>query len=849
MQQWLGLFLQYALPIFKAFATAKSSESLQSLPYELADSLTQTQEMLSVLGVVEPNNHADTLEFALADTPHAAALHAYAQTVHWAMQQTYLDFQKWRWHQEKILHQALATQHHRTLLALAAEQRKTALQLPEVHKILDHWPLRLFPSQVLDTHGSEEPIPLRIFLAPPIVKFEQLKFEQHLASGNSPEIPDLETRLAQQLRDFLNQSYGLHNPVRPTEFLGGAWESKRFHGEASIKALFNLLKSEPTLILESEIDGGTLTIRMAYWGMGQTHYTYRTLVQLPYRTLLEEAAKARAMRWKSVREKLTALGRTPDDIRALGGDNETNLALLHEAETLKAAGIDPSEVSLQYQISSQDWDAFIHLVGTCHCLVAGWVADIHHWRFYGVPPVLPTQVSLLTAGIGDSDLTRQLLESTVSLYGEILPVSELESPAWVPELTLKLAHSLAHLDDPSFARTYINLSLHAWLTHRQLPLPDGAHQDTERAIAALSDIHPVLIPDDRPYFETLADCLTLLGDDEGLQQVQGILEAIATLPAPLPSPPIFLSQSRQVTAGSVLAIDMTHHHCQVLVSQQERPIQLWQVPRAIAPSQAIPQLSPRLLKGHRGTIISLAISLDGHLLVTSDRTQERNYINIWDLATGKLKRTLLGHRKAIHALTLSANGRFLVSGSHKIKLWHSHNGASFRTLFGHRQRVYALTTTPDGRTILSGSEDTTVKIWDVQTGELQRTLTGHQDSVRSLTVSPDGQWAISGSDDYTLRLWDLTTGTVRRILKGHRGTINALAVSPQGDYLVSGSDDATLRIWDMQTGDLLQTLTDHSAAIRALAFSPDGTAIASICKDGNLNLWHTNTEGYGIEHI
>jgi hypothetical protein len=82
-------------------------------------------------------------------------------------------------------------------------------------------------------------------------------------------LPEIEQKLTQILSEFLSQNYPLSSQERPTEFLPGAWDSKRFRRESSIKALFEMLKSEPTLILESELVGDYLNFRLAYWGMGQ----------------------------------------------------------------------------------------------------------------------------------------------------------------------------------------------------------------------------------------------------------------------------------------------------------------------------------------------------------------------------------------------------------------------------------------------------------------------------------------------------------------------------------------------------------------------------------------------------
>jgi hypothetical protein len=619
--------------------------------------------------------------------------------------------------------------------------------------------------------------------------------------------------------------------------LGGAWDSKRFHGEASIKALFNLLKSEPTLILESEMDGDTLNFRLAYWGIGQPRYTYCSLFKLPYRDFLAASAKARALRWQAVREKLVALGRSPAMIRQLGGDNEANLALLQEADTLQAAGINIEELHLQYQLNRQDWNNLVQMLATCHCLVAGWIADIHHWRYHGASPILPAQLPQLAQAIDNADLTRQLLEKTVALYNDVLSTSVSENVVGsAPDLALKLAHSFAHLPDQSFAQNYINVSLQAWLTQRQ-HLPQTGLSTTAKALEAM---RAVLIPADRSYLEALADCFAMLRDDQAVQQVKGLLTQITTLETAQIQPKLTLCHNTQVLPGKVLAVDLKTQSCQVFASHSSHQIQAWQWPKVLDMAQAEIDHQPRWLKGHRGPVLTLAMSADGHTMVSSERTQDRSRIKVWNLATGQLQRTLPGHRKAIHALALSADGQLLASGSHKIKLWRFSTGDAFRTLFGHCHRVDALAITPSAETVISGSADATVKIWNVHTGQLQWTFKGHQRGIRSLVVSPDGQWVVSGSEDHTLRLWDLSSGKMHHTLKAHQGTVHALVVSPDGQHLISGSADTTLKIWDIQTGELLETLVGHSAAIRALAICPNGKTVASASEDGGLRLWQVS---------
>src|SRR5262249_47935724 len=98
---------------------------------------------------------------------------------------------------------------------------------------------------------------------------------------------------------------------------------------------------------------------------------------------------------------------------------------------------------------------------------------------------------------------------------------------------------------------------------------------------------------------------------------------------------------------------------------------------------------PRTLKGHQGSVLSVAFSPDGPLRASSSRART---INLWDARTGRLARTLTDHTADVYGVTFS----------------------------------------PEGDLLASGSADKTVRLWDARTGHLIRTLEGHTDIVRSV---------------------------------------------------------------------------------------------------------------------
>ncbi|KAI7976403.1 hypothetical protein EIK77_000845 [Talaromyces pinophilus] len=112
-------------------------------------------------------------------------------------------------------------------------------------------------------------------------------------------------------------------------------------------------------------------------------------------------------------------------------------------------------------------------------------------------------------------------------------------------------------------------------------------------------------------------------------------------------------------------------------------------------------------------------------------------IKLWDTKTGTELQTLKGHLGSVYSVAFSPDGQMVASGSddNTIKLWDTKTGTELQTLKGHSNRVYSVAFSPDGQMVASGSYDETIKLWDTKTGTELQTLKGHSDSVRSVAFS------------------------------------------------------------------------------------------------------------------
>jgi WD40 repeat protein len=761
--------------------------------------------------------------------------------------------------------QRLEEYRRETQLTLSRVQLLTAIELADDQAIRDTFPLKTPAIVILDAYKIYQEnyrnIPLLVIISPPVLEFEKFP-------NASQGFSKIEDSLTDQVQEFCKY-YPLTSQERPVRYQGADWESKSSHGKIAVDILHHVLKSIPTVVLESKVDGDLLRIYLAGWDMLEKVPHYEKVLTVPWKEVLYPIARKYAQEWREYRMKLLEKGRSLEDLKRRGGDDELNLLILEEEEEDREFGRS-GQHDYKYNVREDKYiRELAQFLGICHCILVGLMADRYHFSHADVRPKLPELLPGLLEKVPSESLNQMLVGEIVSSYQNLYQLAGCDRPHLIPDLYLDLALSLSHLPDQSWARKQIEYSIKVWLMLRNRV--SSIEEKKPGLLELLEAVTSALTVWDKEYLEKLNGCLAAIGESQHQEMIRVAMQRQEAEYKRQQE----AKRQRQLEAKRQRQLEAEHQrqleaeHQRQLEAERQRQLETERQEQLEAERQRQREAERQrqreaerqrqreierkrklenasvvcTLTGHSNSVNSVAISPDGQILVSGsdDKT-----IKIWQLSTGEELRILTGHSESVNSVAISPDGQTLLSGSrdNTIKIWRLSTGEELRTLTVHSDSVNFVAISPDGQILVSSSHtvvsdiyDNTIKIWQLSTGRELRTLTCCWDSnpIDSVAISPDGQTLVSGSDR-EIMIWDLSSGQKLRTLTGHSGWVGSVAISPDGQILASGdtvmgsmgcSFDTTIKIWQLSTGEELRTLTVVDWWVNSLAISPDGQTLVS----------------------
>jgi eukaryotic-like serine/threonine-protein kinase len=271
----------------------------------------------------------------------------------------------------------------------------------------------------------------------------------------------------------------------------------------------------------------------------------------------------------------------------------------------------------------------------------------------------------------------------------------------------------------------------------------------------------------------------------------------------------------------------------------ELPVQIW--------DSATDLIQPTKIKGEG----VFGFRPDGTAVLAMASRNEPSTVQIWDLATEQILRTLQSplngnsriqslnmtpDASTVAALCVPLNEKGAVAETGIIAVWEITSGREIMKTALPQGTDLALT--PDAGLLAAGKESGEILLWSLPKTEPISTLKAGRNRINCLTFGLDpvrraGQkagdikWLLAAGDDGGgVIIWDLQGRIPRSICHGPTGSgqVHTIAFSPDGMTLASAGR-GSVQLWDIASGQSLLNV-DSGNYVMALAFSPDGGRLA-----------------------
>lgn len=227
----------------------------------------------------------------------------------------------------------------------------------------------------------------------------------------------------------------------------------------------------------------------------------------------------------------------------------------------------------------------------------------------------------------------------------------------------------------------------------------------------------------------------------------------------------------------------------------------------------------------------LRVQFSGNFVVTS---HPNGYLNVWDITTADLVRTLKIHGHTAKVTAFHFEGHQVISGGYDsaLKMWHIMQPTpQFTVNNAHRGALTCVQF--DASMAVSSGADGVINVWSHSPTALTHTkaLKAHKSAIvgfkfeRGFLASAEWGWVF---------VWDLAKGVVIRTLRDDNGGIKCVDLSM--NRVLTGGTGGTLTIWNTSTGES-EFLNGHKDDVHCVILQ--GHFAVSSSADGTVRMWDT----------
>ena len=265
-----------------------------------------------------------------------------------------------------------------------------------------------------------------------------------------------------------------------------------------------------------------------------------------------------------------------------------------------------------------------------------------------------------------------------------------------------------------------------------------------------------------------------------------------------------------------------------------------------------PKIIARLL-GRSERILSVAFTPDGKTLVAVGGTPARfGEIQIWDVPSKKLRRSILATSDTLFGGALSPDGSHVVVGGadNTVRVIEIASGKELFKAGYHEDWVLDTVFGIDGKRIVSVGRDRAAKLADASTGAFIENVNFLRDKLFAIARHPRRDQVLIGGSDRVPYLYRMDRAralkiaddsTLVRKFAEQQGDIYALAFSADGSRIAVGGIANQVTVYDTETGDPLARCAAAAAGTFVLAFHPGGKRLLAGGFDGRLRLFDAET--------